>query len=151
MLPIKTILHPTDFSSPSSHALRLATALARDYSAGLILVHIRQPPAVVAGEFGVIPPPPEEPAEAVEARIRQLLPPDYKGRVECQVRDGHAATEILRLAKDRACDLIVLGTHGRTGLGRLLMGSVAEEIIRKAPCAVLTVKTPSSAPEGGQG
>jgi len=56
--------------------------------------------------------------------------------------EGDVATEILRLAQETGSDLIVMGTHGRTGLARLLMGSVAEQVVRKAPCPVLTVKTP---------
>jgi nucleotide-binding universal stress UspA family protein len=55
---------------------------------------------------------------------------------------GNTPSEIVRVAKEIGCDLIVMGTHGRTGLGRVFMGSVAEEILKKAPCAVLTLKTP---------
>jgi nucleotide-binding universal stress UspA family protein len=62
--------------------------------------------------------------------------------VEHQLKAGDAVAEILSMARHLPCDLIVLGTHGRTGLDRLLMGSVAEQIVRKAPCPVLTVKTP---------
>lgn len=58
------------------------------------------------------------------------------------VLDGIAATEIVNLANDRGCDLIVMGTHGATGLGRLLMGDVAEQVLRHAPCPVPTVKAP---------
>ena len=70
--------------------------------------------------------------------------------MDTRVHEGDPATQIVRVAQETRCDLIVLGTHGRTGLGRLLMGSVAEQVLRKAPCPVLTVKTPfpetSSAP-----
>jgi nucleotide-binding universal stress UspA family protein len=62
--------------------------------------------------------------------------------VEHHLKEGDPATEILRLAEERKVDVIVMGTHGRTGLGRLLMGSVAEQIVRKAPCPVLTVRLP---------
>jgi len=62
--------------------------------------------------------------------------------IECALVDGGFVPEILRAAADRCCDLIVMGTHGRTGLGRLLMGSVAEGVMREAPCPVLTVRTP---------
>jgi nucleotide-binding universal stress UspA family protein len=64
--------------------------------------------------------------------------------VEQRLAEGDPAAEILHLATDTGCDMIVLGTHGRTGLDRLLMGSVAEQIVRKAPCPVLTVKAPQS-------
>jgi nucleotide-binding universal stress UspA family protein len=63
-----------------------------------------------------------------------------KIRVEHHLREGDPATEILALAQEIGCDLIVIGTHGRTGVGRLLMGSVAEAVLRRAPCPVLTVK-----------
>jgi nucleotide-binding universal stress UspA family protein len=66
-------------------------------------------------------------------------------RIREDVRDGDTAAEILRAATDAGCDLIVMGTHGRTGLGRLLMGSVAEQVVRKAPCPVVTVKAPMTA------
>jgi nucleotide-binding universal stress UspA family protein len=72
-------------------------------------------------------------------------------RVERQVGEGDSAVEILRAAQDLKADLIVMGTHGRTGLGRLLMGSVAEQVVRKAPCPVLTVRTPSLQAESAQG
>ena len=61
------------------------------------------------------------------------------------MKEGDPATEILQFAQQIKCDLIVMGTHGRTGLGRLFLGSVAEQVLRKAPCAVLTVKTPVAA------
>jgi hypothetical protein len=64
--------------------------------------------------------------------------------VEHRLADGNPSEEILRQARDTGCDLIVMGTHGRRGLGRLLLGSVAEEVMRKAPCPVLTVKLPPS-------
>ena len=142
MLAIKNILHPTDFSPYSVYALRLACALARDYGAALTVAHVRPIPSAAYGEFGAMPMEPMEPVESVKDRLRQLLPADYSGGVEYHVRDGDAATEILGLAQQSKCDLIVLGTHGRTGVGRLLMGSVAEQIVRKAPCPVLTVKQP---------
>jgi nucleotide-binding universal stress UspA family protein len=67
--------------------------------------------------------------------------------MEYHLEAGDPATEILRVAREVPCDLIVLGTHGRTGLTRLVLGSVAEEVLRKAPCSVLTVKAPPPAAE----
>jgi nucleotide-binding universal stress UspA family protein len=77
--------------------------------------------------------------------------PDLKLPVESVVREGDAAAEILRAAEELRCDLIVMGTHGRTGLGRLLMGSVAEAVLRRAPCAVLAIRAalPGRAPSSG--
>jgi nucleotide-binding universal stress UspA family protein len=141
MLAIKTILHPTDFSERSDFAFRLACALARDYGARLVILHVAEPPAAVAAE-GVLMLPPTIDLEPLRARLQQLRPEDPKIMVEHCLVQGGAAEEILQVAQERKCDLIVMGTHGRTGLGRLLMGSVAEQVVRKASCPVLTVKTP---------
>jgi len=141
MLAIRTVLHPTDFSERSEYAFRLACSLARDYGARFIVLHVAEPPAAIAGE-GVFIPSPEEDLEPLRERLLQLRPPDPKVPVEHRLVEGTAATEILRVAKETQCDVIVLGTHGRRGLGRLLMGSVAEQVVRRAPCPVVTVKTP---------
>ena len=87
-------------------------------------------------------PPPTIDLEPLRERLQQLRPEDQKVLVEHLLVQGGAAEEILQVAQERKCDLIVMGTHGRTGLGRLLMGSVAEQVVRKASCPVLTVKTP---------
>jgi nucleotide-binding universal stress UspA family protein len=142
MLAIKTILHPTDFSDRAEYGFTLACALARDYGARLILCHVHQPPTVVIGEFGAAPPEPPETADMLRERLMQLKPTDPDIPVEHRLLEGDAAHEIVRLAADEHCDLIVMGTHGRTGLARLLMGSVAELVVRRAPCPVLTIKTP---------
>jgi nucleotide-binding universal stress UspA family protein len=141
MLAIKTILHPTDFSERSDFAFRLACSLSRDYGARLVLLHVAEPPPPVAAE-GVLMLPPTIDLEPLRARLQQLRPEDPKILVEHRLVQGGAAEEILQVAQERKCDLIVMGTHGRTGLGRLLMGSVAEQVVRKSACPVLTVKTP---------
>jgi nucleotide-binding universal stress UspA family protein len=140
MLPIKTILHPTDFSPQAEYAFRLASALARDYNARLIIMHVKMVPAVAYGEFAALPPDAEESVESLKERLTQLKPRGCA--VEYVLTEGVPAEEIVNVAGDKHCDLILMGTHGRTGLGRLLMGSVAELVVRKAPCPVLTVKTP---------
>jgi nucleotide-binding universal stress UspA family protein len=143
MFPIQTILHPTDFSEQANNALRLACVLARDHEACLVVVHVVQPPITVVGGMGVVPPVPEEYGyEEAEERLAKLQSPYSSVQMKRLIREGDVASEILALAKDGPCDLIVMGTHGRTGLSRLLMGSVAEEVVRKARCPVLTVKTP---------
>jgi nucleotide-binding universal stress UspA family protein len=141
MLPIRTILHPTDFSDRADCALRVACALARDYAARLVIVHVIPPPVAVYGEVVALPEPWEERHE-VEDRLQRLAVPDAGIQLERRVCEGDPVTEILTSAADCHADLIVLGTHGRTGLGRLLMGSVAEEVLRRAACPVLTVRTP---------
>jgi nucleotide-binding universal stress UspA family protein len=141
MLAIRTVLHPTDFSERSEFAFRLACSLARDYGGRLIVLHVAEPPMAVAGE-GVLMLPPAFDLEPLRERLQQLRPGDPKVPVEHRLIQGDAATEILRVAEETKCDVIVLGTHGRTGLGRLLLGSVAEQVLRRAPCPVVTVKTP---------
>jgi nucleotide-binding universal stress UspA family protein len=133
MLPIQTILHPTDFSERSDHAFRLACALAHDRGARLIVVHVMPVPILQEKRLYR-----EEMQEALEA-IRVL---DPSIRVDRRLEEGDPATQILRVAQETNCNLIVMGSHGRTGLDRLLLGSVAEQVVRRASCPVMTVKTP---------
>jgi nucleotide-binding universal stress UspA family protein len=139
MFAISTILHPTDFSPASGLAFRLASALARDHGARLVVVHVVATPVPVAAEW-VCTLPAEIDWEAIEARLDRLCPEDPAVSREYRLLEGEAAPEILRLARETEADLIVMGTHGRTGLGRLLMGSVAERVVRAALCPVVTVK-----------
>ena len=142
MLLLRTILHPTDFSPAAEEAFQLAGSLARDHGARLIVLHVSPP--LPATEFPVDLPDDNEAyrekiweefhrLEAIDPRVREV-------RLECKFVEGEPVGEILRLAEAIGCDLIVMGTHGRTGLTRLLMGSVAEHVLRKAPCPVLTVR-----------
>jgi nucleotide-binding universal stress UspA family protein len=141
MLPIRTILHPTDFSERSRLAFELACSLARDYGARLILAHVVELPMPAVAE-GVMMVPITIDPEPLRKRLEKLRPAAQTVITEHKLLEGNPAAEILRLAQETECDLIVLGTHGRTGIGRLLMGSVAEQIVREAPCPVITVKTP---------
>jgi nucleotide-binding universal stress UspA family protein len=139
MLPLGTILHPTDFSENSEFAFRVACALARDYNARLVLLHVMQPPMVIyAG--GPVPAETWPSIEEVKEKLRKLEGQSHHVRVESQVMEGDPVDMILRAAEETDSDVIVMGTHGRTGLGRLLLGSVAESVIRKAPCPVLSAK-----------
>jgi nucleotide-binding universal stress UspA family protein len=143
MLAIRTILHPTDFSETAGHAFRLACALARDHGSRLIVLHVAVPPMVLYGEgLMALPPPPD--LNAIREKLRQWEAPGI--RLEPAVVEGDPAAEIQRLAAETPCDLIVLGTHGRKGLLRLLMGSVAEQVVRHAACPVLTVRASLAAP-----
>jgi nucleotide-binding universal stress UspA family protein len=144
MLPVRIILHPTDFSAYSDWAFRLACSLARDYGAHLIVLHVLERPVLTYS--GVMTPPPPLPPSAEERqaareRLHRIQPPGPAIEVEHVLEVGDPATAILEVAQERPCDLIAMGTHGRTGLGRLLMGSVAERVVRQASCPVLTVKT----------
>lgn len=148
MLPIRTIVYATDFSVQANGAFPLACALARDYGARLIILHIHPPPEVVGGEFGYVPPPdPAEELAAVRRQLADLAPTDPAIPVEHHLVEGDPISGIVAEAHASHCDLIVMGTHGRRGLGRLLLGSVAEGVLRRAPCPVLTVKAPVAAPK----
>jgi nucleotide-binding universal stress UspA family protein len=143
MLPIKTILCPTDFSEPSKLAFRMACNLAHDYSAQMIVLHIMEPPPFVTyGEMEKALQLPRGYRQELEDNLRQFQSPDSKVTVERCLREGDPVTEILSLAHERRCDVIVMGTHGRTGLAHFLMGSVAAQVVRRATCPVLTVKAP---------
>src|SRR5262249_49102175 len=130
----------TDFSKPCEEAFRVAYALAKDKSARLVAVHVAVDPPVAPLHLPVPPPLPEDPRAKLEQMQHrfQASAPDLP--VECRVLQGEAAERIVDAAREAQCDLIVMGTHGRTGLGRALMGSVAEKVMRAAPCPVMTVK-----------
>jgi nucleotide-binding universal stress UspA family protein len=144
MLPIHTILHPTDFSERSALALPVACALARDYGARLVVLHVAAPPPVAYSEGVFIPP---DNLAIIEEAKRHLdqVPVGDGIAVERRFEEGDPVEGILRVAELSRADLIVMGTHGRTGLSRLFMGSVAEQVLRKAPCPVLTLKAPFAA------
>lgn len=140
MLPIKRILHPTDFSPSSEHAFHLACSLARDHGSRLIVLHVEERPETVMGEFGMPPPVPVDVAQWRRKLEEIQAPPPIA--MERQLNEGDPAGQILAAARDSECDLIAMGTHGHSELHDMLMGSVAEEVVRTAPCAVLTVKIP---------
>lgn len=146
MIALRTILHPTDFSAPSDYAFRLACSLARDHGARVIVLHVAAPP-VVFGESGAYAAA-EGSKAALLADLRRLRAPNNDVSVEHWLADGAPAEEIVRQAETTQCDLIVMGTHGRSGLGRLFLGSVADQVMRRAPCPVLTVKAtvPATSP-----
>ena len=135
----KKILVPVDFSSGSEAALDLAAALSRDTGAKLLITYVQVPPlSTGGGEFMYIEPGP--PTEEIRARLETVLPQDSKISVEHRLLNGDPADCIVKLAEDEKVDFIVMGTHGRRGLTRILMGSVAELVVRWAKCPVVTVK-----------
>jgi len=138
MLPIRTILHPTDFSESSDQAFQMACALARDYGASLVVLHV-YPLPIAHGEV-VARRQENGYHDELWQKLRSYECQNLATAVILRLEEGDPAKEILRAASEVQCDLIVVGTHGRTGVGRLLMGSVAEQVIRKAPCPVLAVK-----------
>jgi nucleotide-binding universal stress UspA family protein len=144
MLPIKTILFATDFSPRSAYAFHIACALARDYHARLLVAHAYQMPTYGSPEIPVMPPDPAEIEADLWKHLAELRPSHPGLCVERFLRCGLPAEEIVRLAAETHADVIVMGTHGRSGWGRLLLGSVAEAVLRKAPCPVLTIKAPAA-------
>ncbi|HLN26925.1 MAG TPA: universal stress protein [Gemmataceae bacterium] len=140
MLPIHTILFPTDFSENAERAFPLACALARDCGARIVVLYV-MPLPVGDEQFQARHHPDDYFAGAWEA-LHQVRAPDSNVRVEHRLEEGDAAKRILELADEVEAGLIVMGTHGRTGFRRLLMGSVAEQVMRAAPCPVLTLKAP---------
>ena len=140
-MKIQTILYPTDFSECSQKALPVAFSLARDYRARLVVLHVASPPPFVAySEFQKALQETGGYRQQLEGMLRECQLPECNA--EFRLEEGEAATEILHVADAIPCDLIVMGMHGRSGLGRLFMGSVAESVLRKARCPVLTVSTP---------
>lgn len=142
---IHKILFPTDFSHTGDAALAMATALARDSGAKLLIVHVEEPPVAYGGGemyYGMADPATED----LRKMLHEIVPPDPAISYEHRLVTGDPAAAIARLADEEAVDLIVMGTHGRTGLTRLLMGSVAEAVVRRAKCPVLTYKQASDQP-----
>src|SRR5947209_9505674 len=144
MLPIRTILHPTDFSQQAANAFELACALARDYGAKLVVLHVLPTPVVPVIDGGVFPVPMEVPRHRLQQELGALKPREKAVVVERILVEGDPTYEIVRAADSYQADLIAMGTHGRGGLARLVMGSVADAVTRKANCPVLTVRTPVS-------
>lgn len=137
-----TILVPTDFSNASEEALRWATSLARDTGAKLVIAHVEEPPMAYAGELPLTPD--EATRDELRRSLAQTAPADSSVPYEHKLLVGEPATAIVDLAEREHADLIVMGSHGRKGITRLLMGSVAEAVVRKAKCPVLTVKQPAA-------
>ncbi len=152
MWSIRTILGATDLSDSSLPALDLAAALARDQGARLVVLHVPVPPPFVRpGEMARILQQPGGYRRKLEEQLQRFCPPGLESRIDYRLEEGDPGVEILRVAEDLACDLIVMGTHGRTGLSHLLMGSVAEKVVRRACCPVLTVRIPPETSSAGPG
>jgi universal stress protein A len=136
----RVILCPTDFSPPAAAAFDLACSLARDQGARVILLHVAALPSV----YGEVVARREEDGfwDERAAQLHAIQPADPAVPVEYRLEEGDAAVVIGDTADMADCDLIVMGTHGRTGLGRLLLGSVAEKVLRESTRPVLTVKAP---------
>jgi nucleotide-binding universal stress UspA family protein len=149
VIELKRILFPFDFSELSLHGFRYARSFAETYGAELHVLHVVDEAYqfwMAMGPNSVpIGPPPEELISASSRELEkfvaeQLSDADFPVRTEVQM--GWPFMEIIRYAREKKIDLIVLGTHGRSGLKHVLLGSVAEKVVRKAPCPVLTIRHP---------
>jgi nucleotide-binding universal stress UspA family protein len=142
LFKIERILVPVDFSDCSKKALAYAVPFAKQFGAQIVIVYVVQPyvpvPEMTAVDFDAILARSRQAAESELANLRRSIP-DNVG-VETMVRVGRPDFEIVRAADELEADLILLSTHGRTGLGRVFMGSVAEHVTRYAHCPVLTVR-----------
>jgi nucleotide-binding universal stress UspA family protein len=141
MFPIRHILHATDFSAQSAAAFDVACALARDYSAKLTILHVWSPPPVYAPD-GIAVPMTSEDVYKARVSLAAIRPQDPTVKTEHVLAEGDPTEQILHHAREASADLIVMGTHGSSGLTRLLMGSVAESVTRRAECPVLTLRKP---------
>jgi len=140
------VLHPTDFSSASGTAFRRAVAEARARKAPLLILHVLAPVVPIVGEGYISPAAYEQMSIAARAwaqkRLDRAVAKAKTARVRARgmLRDGVAHEQIARVAKARHAKLIVMGTHGRTGVARFFLGSVAARVAATAPCPVLTVR-----------
>jgi nucleotide-binding universal stress UspA family protein len=148
---VSSILLPTDFSDCAHHAVPAAAYMARLTGARVVCLHVVEPVVPAVGWTPIAEPlPVTDLSEQLEDSATRELPkfagcPEFAGlRVEDVITHGEAAAEIVRVAQERGCDLIVISSHGRAGLGRILFGSTAESVVRHAHCPVLVVKPPSA-------
>jgi nucleotide-binding universal stress UspA family protein len=148
MIRVKNILVATDFSEPSDTALKYGRELARQFSAGLHVVYVAPNIAatVMADYYAAIPPDLQEQAESSARRhLDTLVTPDDRRELHARpivLTSSSTAAALVEYAGTERIDLIVIGTHGRGALSHLLLGSVAERVVRTAPCPVLTVRHP---------
>ena len=141
---IKKILVPIDFSDCAKKALQYALPLAKEHDAAITLLHVIAPPSYPLAEFGGI-----EYAtlqgdthDILEKELSTLAVDEARGEVpvDALIRTGSPAAEIIAAARSLSIDVIVISTHGRTGLTHVFLGSVAEQVVRHAPCPVLVVR-----------
>jgi nucleotide-binding universal stress UspA family protein len=148
VIDLKRILVPCDFSKHSNNALCYALAFAEKFSAELHLLHVVQDLAVLIPDMITVAPPltpsVAQLTEGVQHAFERLAQENHLDRFRHrrQVREGNPFYEIIRYAQQESIDLIVMGTHGHSGLAHVLLGSVTEKVVRKAPCPVLTVRHP---------
>lgn len=150
MTPIQTILHPTDLSEQAQKAFSFACALARNHGSQVVVLHVLEADLDQGGTARLFWSAANEKVAKpldkhhLEDKLRQLVKPQPGVFVEYRVVYGNPIEQILACAQETKADLIVMGTHGRSGIGRLFLGSVAEEVLRQALCPVMTIKAPAA-------
>jgi nucleotide-binding universal stress UspA family protein len=144
VLGLRRILVPVDFSTSAEKALRYAVSFAQQFDAKITLLHVR-PLAYYPSEMGgfpVVVPAAEPPTDKIQARLNadasRLIPQELRDRA--LLRTGTAFDEICKAARKSRADLIIIATHGHTGLKHVVLGSTAERVVRHAPCPVLVVR-----------
>ncbi len=147
MLSFKVIVVLTDFSDYSLRALPYAIDLAAKYDARLKVLHVNEPSLQVSDvawvgvdERSVNNDHVREARRHLEKLVLEMVPTDVP--TDAEILTGNAVDEVIRYARDVNADLIIMATHGRSGVSHMLMGSTAEHVVRKAPCPVLTLKQP---------
>lgn len=147
MLRLSQVLAPTDFSEYSDHALRFAAEMAGQFGAKLFLLHVVSNEALESIAKAHVPPYPvdsvyEDLTQEIREQYVKHVPPEIRKSLETEilVLPGVPFLEIIRVARTKGVDLIVMATHGRTGLSHALMGSVTEKVVRKASCPVVSIR-----------
>jgi nucleotide-binding universal stress UspA family protein len=145
MPQFRRIVCPTDFSPTADAAARHAVSLARAYGGQLTLLHVLPQLHYPLRGLGMsaIPHLQQDLHERAKERLQQAAAALGNGAIRIEMRDGEAYEQVLACAKETQADLIVIGTHGHTGLKHALLGSTAERVVRLSECPVLTVRTPS--------
>ena len=138
MIHVERILYPTDFSSYANQAYFHAVGLAQKHGASLTIAFVYDPSRIET------PPGVDDPKEYWRAQLEQIRPLDDGIPVTHVLLEGEASDGIVRLARERKMSLVVMGTHGRTLIERGVLGSVAERVLRDAPCSVMVVKIPKA-------
>ena len=146
-IQLRSILFPTDFSETSDHALQYAVALAEQFRARIDMVHVVEEVAITQ-HISVTLVDTGEIIEHLVADAKKRLAGYEKDHVpagiktKCTTLRGTPFLEVIRYAREHESDVVVMGTHGRTGLAHVVMGSTAEKVVRHSPCPVLTVRSP---------
>lgn len=148
MLAINVIVVPTDFSNHSLAALEYAVGMAEAYDARLKVIFVNEPGLEISDmawvgvdERTMSEAQLTESRRSIEKIVLDRIPVDIS--VDAEILHGNAVKKIIEYASDVNADLIIMATHGRTGMSHVLLGSVAEQVVRKAPCPVLTLKYPA--------